>query len=282
MRVNWLARKYRAEDPGTGDAGAGAPEVEIAGTGGETALDDGVNWDNIEGVDDVEPEVTTEPEVAEEIAPVPEAEVAPPEETPLTPETAAEEVAPQSPAEPAPAATETPTTAEDVSKMREEFHATLKDYYKFDDETALRLQTEPELVLPQLAADLHLGVLDAVMQQLPQRMYGMMEQFTASTQRETAARNEFTEAFPELKGQEEVILRVGKMYRAAKPTATRAEAIKAIGEFTMQSLGLTRAAPTDPVTQSPTAKPFVPATGTGAQAPETPKSVWDEMAQNDD
>lgn len=294
-----MSRKYRAEaeDGGEDLGGTEAAEVVVEDTAtdeesgvndwAELAEDDDVVPASDEGVgvdepptpeadatDDTKPEVKTEvaaepeaqPQTTEQKAEQPTAEVQPP---------AAEQPAQQAPAE---------YTREQIAKMRSDYQDELTKFYTLSPEDAERFQTEPETVLPVLAAKVHLDVLDAVMAQLPQRVGALIQQTTAAERREAEAEREFFAPFPDLQPYKAQVLQVGRMFRAANPKATKEEAIQMIGSIVRQSLGLPapNAAPapsTPPINQ---AANFKPAQSAGQGNIPEPKSLWEEMAEPDD
>jgi hypothetical protein len=110
----------------------------------------------------------------------------------------------------------------------------------------------------------------------------MITEILESQKRETAAEDEFFSPFPDLKGYRNEVLAVGRMYRAANPTAPKEQAIKAIGDFVRTSLGLQPPAQATVQAQQTVVNPFVPATNSGGGAlPQVP-SVWDDMIRDDD
>lgn len=272
-RFNALfGHQYRAED---GDAaGGGASSGEDAGF---TASPSDVNWGEMADIADSTPASAEPTPVAEPIAPAPAEPAAPAVAEPVVAPVAQPVVAPPQPvAQPEPAV---PQMSND--EMRAKFSQELQQYYKFDEATAMQLHTEPELVLPQLAANLHMNVMDAVMATLPQRVMQMIQQHTESARVESEAENTFFTAWPELRDQKAAVLQVGKMFRAANPNAPADEAVKKIGEIVMASLGRTRAVVQQQTPPPPTQQPFVPASGSGAGAPPQQQSVWDAMIQPD-
>lgn len=278
-----LGRKFRDEAGADGaPAGGAAPAAPStpADSGGSVNED----WGDLSSDDDLIPDsdFMDEPAAgAQPAAPAtPPAEPAAtpaapvPTAAPATPEPPATPAQPAAPAEPAPAAT--PTAAPDIAALRSAYENELTQYYAFDPDTAARLQTEPELVLPQLAARLHLDVLDAVMAQLPQRVGAVVEHINASVARNTEAEGAMFTAYPELKAHKAEVLKAGQMYRAMYPKATREQAIKAIGDFCMQSLGITRAAQQNsPAFTPPSTPAFTPAVGSGGGAPAPAPGEWD-------
>lgn len=283
MFLNKLqARKYRKPDE---DGGEGtAPAVEPAADTGDSAAVQ--EWGDLASDND---EVSGGEEFAAEVTPAAPAPAAPepaPAAPPAAPVAAEPPVPPQAPAQqPQEQQQQQQPPAQapaDIAALRQNYFNELSQYYALAPEDAQRLQTEPELVLPTLAAKVHLEVLDAVMAQLPQRMTMMMTHYTESTRREQAAEEEFFAPFPDLKAHKDAVLRVGQMYRAANPKATKEQAIQAIGNFVRQSLGLPN--PAQQQQQAPIApvNPFTPAGSSGAGAPPAQMSEWEFLAQDDD
>lgn len=282
VRNKLQARKYRSpdEDGGTPTAPAAEPAAD---TSDSSAVQEWEGMAAEDGDGDVGTEFAAE---TESPAPAPAAPAAP-ATPPVAPVAAEPPVPPQAPTqqpqEQQAQAPQAPAEAPvDIAALRQNYFNELSQYYALAPEDAQRLQTEPELVLPTLAAKVHLEVLDAVMAQLPQRMTMMMTHYTESTRREQAAEEEFFAPFPDLKAHKDAVLRVGQMYRAANPKATKEQAIQAIGNFVRQSLGLPN--PAQQQQQAPIApvNPFTPAGSSGAGAPPAQMSEWEFLAQDDD
>lgn len=195
-------------------------------------------------------------------------------------------VPPQTQAEPAPvqpAPAQSPEQPVDLGALRENYRQLLTQDYAISPEDALRLQTEPEQVLPALAAKVHLQVLDAISAQLPNRVGNIVTQIIEGQKRESEAQESFFGAFPDLKNHRDAVLRVGMMYRAANPTAPKEAAIKAIGDFVRQSLGLSVPSAAPPQASVQQANVFTPAQSAGGgNTPVAGLSLWDEMLIQDD
>ncbi len=242
---------------------------------------EGVNWAEMVDIAPISaPETEVMPAVgdpspapAEPTAPVAPVIPIPPEQPPAAPV-----VPPQVQQQPA----QTPQSTEpapDLVALRQQYNTQLQQYYAFDQETAQRLQTEPELVLPQLAANLHMAVMDAVMSSLPSRVFNLVNNVTEMNRIEREAEDTFFSAWPELRDVKPQVLQVGAMFRAANPGATKEQVVDAVGKFVMQSLGRTRASASPAQNIQP---PFTPAGGGGAgNIPVAPKSIWEEIAQDD-
>lgn len=300
-----MGRYLRDEESGAGDSG---------GAAANTASDESdVDWGDLNegvtpGADDVDEEGNPAPSAPTESA-APVAPVAqPPAQTPTPGQTPAESapegqqpVAPQTPTEQAPQqptpeqlAEQNRKVAEDFAKWEGERVATLSKTYGFDEETAQRLQTEPELVLPQVAAKLHMEVLKEAVTIMQRMIPQMVPQVVQSQHADTQAAKDFFDANPDLKGYDQQVVLAGKMFRQMNPKATRAQAIKSIGDLVRSSLGLPALAqnPTAPTANAPAPsaparqQPFKPAKagggGSGGKPAADPeKDFWAGMAADD-
>lgn len=179
--------------------------------------------------------------------------------------------------------------AEDFAKWEQAETARLSEVYAFDEETSRRLQTEPELVLPQIAAKLHIAVmkntLEAVQRMLPQVVPHMMQQQGV----EKTAMDTFYGANPDLKKYHSQVLQAGKMFRKLNPKAGPDEAAKKIGAMVRSALGLEPLAPAaeKPAAKSKAAphKPAASGTGSGVKPAAKAKpaaDLWGQMAADDD
>jgi hypothetical protein len=123
--------------------------------------------------------------------------------------------------------------AAERQKARDTFVASLQDMYKLDEDTALKVMTEPETVLPQILANLHVTVLDAavqgVMQQLPRAVQGVLE----SKQTVDAGKQAFFDKWPQLAAHEADVLRFGQVYRQLNPEASTEQFIEEVGAQVM-------------------------------------------------
>lgn len=173
----------------------------------------------------------------------------------------------------------------DMAKWEKEQLGNLESVYAISPEDAEKLNTEPEIILPKLAANMHLMVtkslLTAVQGMIPE--YLAMHTQQASVEQE--ARSSFYSVHPELNDPkyEAAVLQVGKMFRAANPTAPREVAIKTIGDMVKQSLGITvpQTVQTSPTPATPAARPFTPAKGGGQRAAPKTANIWNEMISDD-
>jgi len=281
FKRSWLfGRVYRNETDGDGGDTGGAPSVGVVENGPTNVDTDwaGISDDSGESSSDFVPAAGETPAVpaTNVVEPAP---VAPPVAAPAAP--AVEPVVPpattpaveQTPAVENTPATGVPQTAEELAVLRTNYFNELVKDYQILPEDAARLQTEPENVLPVLAARVQMQVLDAVFSTLPQRVYAMINQHTQAVERENKAQSDMFTAYPALKDHKDAVLRAGQMYRAVNPKAPRDVALKAIGDYCMQILGLQNPV-VPPAAVSTPANPFVPAQSSGAGGPPPAADEW--------
>ena len=294
--LKMLMQRYRNEETGddVGSVSAGA-----VGEPASDSTESDVNWEGIsdefvaedsgldvEGDVEVVVEAPAEPASSTEPAPAP------------APAPAAAEPAPT----PAPASTEPVTPApvapsaspEDYAAWRNTRLTQLESVYALDQEAANAMLTEPETVLPKLAAKVHMEVLENSMRAMQAMVPVMMQQLQHHTATESRAKNLFTSVNPDLADPryEPAIMQLGSVYRNVNQQASPEEAARAIGNLVRAALGIaapaagvgaTAAAP--PQMQAAPA-PFVPARGAGGgSAPPASSNPYEMLAMeflNDD
>lgn len=271
----------------------------------EDKSESGVNWGEISGEmgsgdsdveavegdqEVIEPpaEVTPEPVAApdEAIAPAPQEPVAPssPVAAPVTGTVPSHDAQPTPAPPPEPVQPTAAAPAFDLAQWEKEQLTGLEKIYALNEQDAQDLQTQPELILPRLAANMHMVITKSLLTAMQGVMPGQIAQFNQQISADTQARDAFYGANPDLKDHEDAVLRVAQVFRAANPTAPRDTAIKIIGEMTRSSLGLVKVAPTEAAPQAPVSnvKPFSPARGGGGgTVPAKPKNMWAELVEDD-
>lgn len=125
------------------------------------------------------------------------------------------------------------------------------DYYKLPDDLAARLATEPETVLPVLAAKMHEAVMGQVQEWTQQVIPQFLAHHQAVTQANNAAKEQFYSSWPQLKPYEKQVLTMGKMYREMNPQAKPEDATLNIGRMVCAALGL----PLEPARQGSSQPP---------------------------
>ena len=192
--------------------------------------------------------------------------------------------APSAPAV-APPAVPTATT-EEYSVWRENRLTQLEQMYAVDEESATALLTEPELVLPKLAAKVHMEVMENSMRAMQAMVPVMMQQVQQHADLNNRAKGLFHGTNPDLvdPSYEPMIMEMGQSFRRVNPHATPEQASKAIGNLVRAALGI--AAPqqqqAQPVQQQrqPAVVPFSPARGAGGgNAPARPSNPFEAMAE---
>lgn len=156
----------------------------------------------------------------------------------------------------------------DYAKQREDMLANLVQSYAMTEDEGVELLRAPETVLPKLAAQVQMNVMEQVIQQvahmLPQFIDGHLGQQKASTDNKKA----FYEAWPDLNKPEynDTLTRIAVTYRQQNPTATKEKAIKEIGAIAAITLGVvptSAQAPVQPSGVSPSTayRPAMPGGG---------------------
>lgn len=260
-----------------------APAAVVADNASETPSD--VDWleeSNLEeeaspakpAADAAKPAVDpAKPAIPAVVVPAAAAPVVAPVVDPAKPAVPAAE-----PAKPAPKVAETPeakTAREAAEKASEEkLFSGLVDFYKLPDDMAAKLTTEPENVLPYLAARVHRSIMEGVIRVLHTQLPQHIDTTIAVREAEGKSKSAFFDRWPTLKPYEAQVLQAGQLYRSLNPTATQAQAIEAIGDIVSKSLGVAVAAPAAgaPAKPAASAAPFKPAGSSASAAAPAPTS----------
>jgi hypothetical protein len=230
--------------------------------------------------------VVTPPVVAQPPAAQPPAE--PPAATPPV----VEQPPAQPPAQPQAPKPKTPEEEAAERQAAEELlaqrTAELETFYRLPEDLAGQMQTEPEVVLPKLAAKLHMAVREAVMQDVRRDMPGLFHGIQEIQRRESASKEAFYAANPDLKGYEQQVLQVGMFFRQSNPNATPEEAIERVGNMTRMALGLPpkgsaatppATPPAAPQTRPAPFRPAAPGAAGPAAAPAPSGNPWEGLAE---
>lgn len=211
---------------------------------------------------------------------------------PVTPQPAAAAVPPGSPtqATPEPQAPQVPpaTPQPNYEEWRAQQVSALEKSYFVSPEAADKFLTEPEVALPKLAAQLHMGVMEQVMQAVQAAVPQWITAHQTMANQEKTSREQFYAVNQDLNNPayERAILHMGTTFRQMNPTASADEAARVIGNMVRSALGL-QAPPNavvTPAAPAPAAAPqvFTPARGGGGlAAPVAPASTnpWASMAE---
>lgn len=287
----WKQRSYRAPEGDDGSSNGGAP-----GASPETDNGDGPDWaslnddvplgadegggsDDDSGVD-ASPTPSTQPVETPEEKPEPEATT--PDPAAPKPVTPVQEEAPvKTPEE---QAAESAALTKRFEEWRQSEEKRLTGEYQFDEDTAARLQTEPELVLPELAAKMHMQVMQQVVETVQRMMPSMVQPVLQNTTREAEAATFFTSHNSDLNlndaATRSAIQEAGIAFRKMNPKATPEEAAKGIGQMVRVARGL----PTPPPAVKEKASPHRPAAAgaRGSSASSKPAAnQWSELLDED-
>ena len=190
---------------------------------------------------------------------------------------------------PLPEAPATPTAPVDYGAWRTQKESELEStLYAVSDDDAAALLTEPEKVLPKMAARLHMEVLENAMRAVQAMVPTMIEQVQRSSEVNTRAKSLFTSVNPDLADPryEPAIMQLGQTFRKVNPTADAETAAKAIGALVRSALNIPAPqANVGGVAQTPPAiapapVPFTPARGGGgASIPAGTSNPFAQMAE---
>ena len=297
----WWMRFYKQNEAnGEADGGSGAGGSGESSSGSDDSAGDPVNWAgldedfdsddvSIEGDSEVvEPAKVETPVKAEEQPTGTPPAAVPPATPPVVPPPPAAEVPPQPAAHPTPAQPGQPPA--DYQAWRQTRETELAGtIYAINDADAQALLTEPETVLPRMAARMHMEVMESTMRALQSVLPQAIQGYTQHEQTNTQAKQFFSGVNPDLANPayEPYILQFGEVYRKVNPSAGPEEAARAIGSLVRSALGI--AAPQQGVTpppamqvsQQPAPVPFTPARGSGTgSAPPAQANPFIQLAND--
>lgn len=232
-----------------------------------------------------------EPAAEAQSEPEPEGEPAEPAQEPEPPsEPPAQDTQPQpqaqEPAEPA-----EPAEQPDWEKLRQEALQQLREEYRLDEEAARRFEADPAATLPELAAQLHVRVYDAVFASIQQMIPQMVEAVLAQRERVQSFEQRFFERWPQLREHKATVERFLQAYRMAVPTASEDELIRNVGAQAVIALQLPiEAKQQEPAQQAPAPEPSPQAVGrerkgarpaptvpTPPPQPQQTGNIWEEL-----
>lgn len=265
-------------------------QLELPLEGGSEEVADAIDWTAVSSDENEEVKAL---ETVPESDPVPLPEPIPEPEPPSAPAPAPTPI--PEPAVEAPTVTPTippvappPDLAAEEARIRED----LEKVYGLSEEEALAFQTEPELVLPKMAANLHMQITRDVLAGIQAIMPQLIQNVQHNSAAEMQARDIFYGVNPDLRDPklEDAVIQCGKLFRQVNPEAPVDVAAKRIGDMVRQALGMpnpvsdnsTPAASAAVPQSAPKIVPFSPARG-GANAPAVkPLSEWEKLALDDD
>ena len=304
----WLRKKKFApqgDETSFVDTSGGVPASESA-TPAEEPTGSDVNWSQLDkdfSQEDLDPGTTVEgdlevvpgagdvveptpgvtPPATPAVAPTPTATPTPPADTPPVQTPAVETPAPVAPTPSAPQVE--PSPLPDYAAWRSQRETDLAaQTYSITDEDASKLLTEPETVLPRMAARMHMEVMESTVRVMQIMLPRLMQSVQQTEQREISAKSFFQTANPDLADPrlEPAIMEMGQVYRRLNPAASPEQAAQAIGNLVRASLGIAMPAQAAPAPASAPAVPvvpFVPARGgPGGAVAGGQKDSWGQLA----
>jgi len=178
---------------------------------------------------------------------------------------------------------------QDVLAKREALISEIEKSYALPEAQRDMLLTEPEKVLPAMAARLYVDTYDAVFGAvqglLPQMIAAVTKTAEVQKQSETAFFTKWPAlAKPELK---EPLMNLARTYRAANPNASFDQTVQQLGAWAHVALGIPLEGPA-PVARpapSPVGRPHIPVApghSGSAPAPTTPGNLWAELSEYED
>lgn len=283
--MNWWIKlqqrsPYLKPVEGDGSADGGAPDSGEEPLDHSAAVSDDDFSDLFNDSDDDAEEAA--PPTQEEVAPVAEPEPTPEvvEQTPI------DDPKPNGETEVEAPPVETP---EQQQARVQEWMGALANRYQISEEDAELLISEPEKVLPRLAANIHSAVLvdmakaveqmlPAMMQQYLQAQPHVVSQAVETQQTRATARQAFYTTYPDLVGQEAIVRQAATVVEQNFGNLTQEQQVRKVGEISLAMLGKLDALAPAPA-PAPVPQPFTPAkTGsqTGSMA-QQPANVWSEF-----
>lgn len=218
----------------------------------------------------------------------------PPAAPPVAPQAPVPQAAPQPQVQQAPPQNNpSPPAAPPASPTPEQMQLQAIDYlrgntYRFTDEQARQALTEPEVVLPELAARLHVNLIGEFAQQIHRVVPELVERGIQQRMASMEARNDFFRRYPKLNRPEwegtirESIQLAVQLNQGKNLTRDQlmAEGASLAAYRIRSTLPRPSAAPNRP-------QPYVPAQGSGSapvvpQAPAQPTDIWAQFASDPD
>lgn len=151
-------------------------------------------------------------------------------------------------------------TPEQEAQVLGQLQEALSKQYVLSEEQADLLVTDPNKVVPQLLAQMHMNVLSHALRMVQE---SLPQQFTQHTERALAEQklnDQFSAAFPDLslsdKEVNQAVTQAVALVKTQMPKATMEEKIQRVGALTRALLG--KPAPTAQAVQQPVSRPAAP------------------------
>ena len=224
--------------------------------------------------------------VAAPAAPVP---AQPPTQPVAQPQQPAQQYQPQHPTQPQPPPPAAPQpqqwTPEQIASARQDVINRISPTFTFSEEQVIQLQTEPEKVLPTLAAQIFVAAYETLLPAVVQQIAPMVQNQIQTQHAQAQEENRFFERWPQLKEKmtsdpnaRAEVLRIAQTYNRMNPQSDPGRWTEEVGAFASMRLGLPVAAPQlaapapPPAARPQPQRPFSPANPNGSAfgAPQAP------------
>jgi hypothetical protein len=173
---------------------------------------------------------------------------------------------------------------QEIDKSRDVYVQALSQHYQMTEEEASAVLTEPEKVLPALAARVHLEVVQAVLGTMAQTMPGVITGVLAAQKQNTELVDKFFTQWPQLDRNKDyqTVVELAGMYRRMKPNAGFDEISRDVGATAMVRLGRLPTAPAQAQVAQAPIPAYRPASGvapTQLQPPQQDGNPWAAIAE---
>ena len=128
---------------------------------------------------------------------------------------------------------------QEIDKSRDVFTEALTQHYAMSEEDASAVLTEPEKVLPQLAARVHLEVVQNVLGTIAQTMPAVVTGILEAQKQQTGLVDQFFEKWPTLDRGSDLgpVMELGRIWRQHNLQGTPEEFIQKVGAMAVVQLG---------------------------------------------
>lgn len=173
-----------------------------------------------------------------------------------------------------------------LDENRETFAKALAEQvYPLSEEDCNNLLVEPQKVLPQLAAKVHLEVVQNVLGTLSQVLPGVVFGVQAAQRQQTELEDRFFQAWPTLDRAADYteVMNLARVFRQQFPAASAEEMIQQVGAMAVVKLGKLPAAQAAqaPAAATPAAQAYRPAVGTpsAVQPAQRSDNPWEGISE---
>lgn len=151
-------------------------------------------------------------------------------------------------------------TPEQEAQVLGQLQEALSKQYVLSEEQADLLVTDPNKVVPQLLAQMHMNVLSHALRMVQESLPQQLTQHTERALAEQKLNDQFSAAFPDLslsdKDVNQAVTQAVALVKTQMPKATMEEKIQRVGALTRVLLG--KPAPTAQAVQQPVSRPAAP------------------------